>query len=131
MTWQHHFDRASRSSTPVSVDKQQIGPLPPDFEAQGLTLNGIWGIYERQQGVETTTITELPGQYRVSVSNMFTANNLRQPRATDNQQGDTLKGVAALGLGALGLAAIGKALGGSQSSLSSCEKRYYHRINNI
>lgn len=48
MNWQHHFDRARRSTIPVAVDKQQVGPLPRDFNVRGLTINGIWGVYERQ-----------------------------------------------------------------------------------
>lgn len=128
MSWQHHFDRARRSSTPVAVDKQQVGPLPPDFEPQGLTINGLWGVYERQQGLETVRITELPAQYRVSVSNPVSIGNpLSQPVDSSNQRGDALKGLAALGLGALGVAALGKALGGSKSS-SALDPKQVHRV---
>jgi len=127
MTWKHHFNRARQSHAPVSVEKKQVGPLPNGFESNGLSINGLWGVYERQQGVETITITELPSQYRVSVSNTVTGNNLRQPRVTGNQQGNTLKRAAAIGLGALGVAAIGKALGGSQSSRAPDPKQA-HRV---
>lgn len=128
MTWQHHFNRARQSRIPVAVDKQNVGPIPPGFEAQGLKLNGLWGVYQRQQGVETIKITELPAQYRVSVSNMVTGNNpLQQSRATGTQQGNVLKGITALGLGALGLAAIGKALSGSQSTTAPDPKQA-HRV---
>lgn len=128
MSWQHHIDRARRGMDPVAVDKQKIGPLPPGFEAQGLTINGFWGIYERQQGLETVRITELPAQYRVSVSNpVASGNQLPQPTSKSNQGGNALKGLAALGLGALGVAALGKALGGSKSS-SAPDPKQAHRV---
>jgi len=95
MTWQHHFNRSRESVLPVAVDKQQVGPIPPGFEAQGLTINGLWGVYERQQGVETIKITELPAQYRVSVSNMVGGNNqLQQPRTNQLQQPTTTSTIA-------------------------------------
>lgn len=128
MSWQHHFDRARRSSTPVAVDKQQVGPVPPGFESQGLTINGLWGVYDRQQGFETVRITELPAQYRVSVSNpVASGNQLPQPTSKSNQGGNSLQGLAALGLGALGVAALGKALGGSKSS-SAPDPKQAHRV---
>lgn len=107
MSWQHHFDRARRSMSSVAVDKQQVGPIPHRFKAQGLTINGFWGVYERQQGLDQIRITELPSQYRVSVSNpVASGNQLSQPAFQSNQNGNTLKGLAALGL-VLGAAAIG------------------------
>lgn len=118
------------------MDKQQVGPIPSGFEAQGLTINGLWGVYERKQGVETIKITELPAQYRVSVSNMVAGNNqlqhpranqLRQPTTTDCQQGEALKGLAALGLLIGGAVAIGKALGGSESATIPDPKQA-HRV---
>ena len=128
MSWQHHIDRARRSTVPVAVDKQQAGPLPPGFEAQGLTINGLWGVYERQRGIEKIRITELPAQYRVSVSNPVAGNNqLPQPDGQSNQGGNDLKGLAALGLGALGAVAIGKALKGSQQSTVPDPKQA-HRV---
>lgn len=127
MSWQHHFNRARRSLGSVAVDKQTVGPLPPGFEAQGLTLNGIWGIYECQRGVEKIRITELPTQYRVSVSNSaLGTSGLPQPQTTNNQSGNLLKGLAGLGLIA-GAAAIGKALSGSQSSTTP-DPRHAHRV---
>lgn len=128
MSWQHHFDRARRSTTPVAVDKQQVGPIPPGFEAQGLTINGLWGVYEREQGLDRIRITELPAQYRVSVSNpVASGNQLPQPTTQSSQNGNSLKGLAALGLGILGAAAIGKAIGGSQSSTAPDPKQA-HRV---
>jgi len=128
MSWQHHIDRARRSTVPVAVDKQQTGPLPPGFEAQGLSVTGLWGVYERQRGMEKVRITELPAQYRVSVSNSVTGNNqLSQPSSRSNQGGDALKGLAALGLGALGAVAIGEALKSSQQSTLPDPKQA-HRV---
>jgi hypothetical protein len=128
MSWQHHFDRARRSTTPVAVDKQQAGPIPPGFEEQGLTINGLWGVYERDQGLDQIRIIELPDQYRVSVSNpVSSGNQLPQPTSQSNQGGNALKGLAAVGLGVLGAAAIGKAIGGSQSQ-SAPDPKQAHRV---
>jgi len=128
MSWQHHFDRGRRSTTPVAVDKQQAGPIPPGFEAQGLTINGLWGVYEREQGLDRIRITELPAQYRVSVSNQVASGNqLPQPATQSSQNGNVLKGRAALGLGILGTAAIGKAIEGSQISTAPDPKQA-HRV---
>lgn len=110
------------------MKKQQVGSIPPDFESQGLIINGIWGIYERQYGSETVRIIEFPTQYRVSISNMVTGNNqFQQPRKTGSQQRNALKRLATLGLGALGLAALGKAFGGSQISTTP-DPRQAHRV---
>ncbi|AUX09933.1 TIR domain containing protein [Halalkaliarchaeum desulfuricum] len=128
MSWLHHIDRARRTTVPVVVDKQQAGPLPPGFEAQGLTINGLWGVYERQRGIEKIQIIELPTQYRVSVSNPVAGTNqLPQPAGQSNHGGDALKGLAALGLGTLGAVAIGKALKGSQKSTVPDPKQA-HRV---
>lgn len=128
MSWKHHFDRAKRSTIPVAVDKQQVGPIPPGFEAQGLTINGLWGVYERQQGLDQIRITELPAQYRVSVSNpVANSNQLSQPASQSSRNGNSLKGLATRGLGVLGAAAIGKAIGGSQSSTAPDPKQA-HRV---
>jgi len=135
MTWPHHFNRSRQSVLPVAVDKQQVGPIPPGFEAQGLTINGLWGVYERQQGVETIKITELPAQYRVSVSNMVAGNNqlqqprtnqLQQPTTTSTQQGEALKGLAALGLLIGGAIAVGKALGSESTTIP--DPKQAHRV---
>lgn len=93
MSWHHHFDRAGRSTLPAAVDKQQVGPIPPGFESQGVTINGLWGVYERQRSLEKIRITELPAQYRVSVSNPVAGSNqLPQPTASQsNQGGNALK----------------------------------------
>ncbi|SEV94672.1 TIR domain-containing protein [Natrinema salifodinae] len=128
MSWQLYFDRAKRSTSPVAVDKQLVGPIPPGFEARGLTIDGLWGVYERRQGLDQIQITELPAQYRVSVSNpVVSGNQLSQPTSQSNQNGNALKGLAALGLGVLGAAAIGKAIGGSQNSTAPDPKQA-HRV---
>jgi len=113
---------------PVAVGKQKVEPLPPGFEAQALTINGFWGIYERQQGLETVRITELPAQYRISVSNpVASGNQLPQPTSKSNQSGNALRGLAALGLGVLGVAVLGKALGGSKN-ISAPDPKQAHRV---
>lgn len=128
MSWRHYFDRARRSTSSVAVDKQHIGPIPPGFEAQGLTINGFWGVYERQQGLDQIRIVELPAQYRVSVSNpVARSNQLSHPTSQTNQNSNSLKGLAAVSLGILGAAAMGKAIGGSQSSTAPDPKEA-HRV---
>lgn len=128
MSWQHHIDRARRSTGSVAVEKQQVGPLPPDFEAKGPTINGLWGTYERQRGVENVWVIELPTQYRVSVSNPVAGNDqLPAPAGQSNQGRNAVKGLAALGLGTLGAVALGKALGNSQES-SSPDPKQAHRV---
>lgn len=128
MSWQHHFDRAKQSIIPVAVDKQQVGPIPPGFEAQGFTIDGLWGVYERQQGLVQIRIAELPAQYRVSVSNpVASSNQLSQPAPQSNQNGNSLKGLAKVGLGVLGAAAIGKTIGSSQNSTAPDPKQA-HRV---
>lgn len=128
MSWSHHFDRARRSSSPVSVDKQQVGPLPPNFEKQGFSIDGIWGIYERSQGLETTRIYELPNQYWVSVSDPIAQSSpLLQQNQENDQQGNQMS--KWVGLGVLGAAAValGKAIGGSQSE-SPPDPKQAHRV---
>jgi len=128
MTWQHHFNRARRSTGAVTVDKNQVGPIPPDFEQQGIALKGVWGTYERDRGVETIQIRELPAQYRVSVSNLVGQNSpLAQPASNTQQQSPSLKKVIGGGIGILGLAALGKAIRGSGSS-SAPDPQQAHRV---
>lgn len=128
MSWQHHFDRARRSTTPVSVDKEEVGPIPPGFESQGLTIEGIWGVYERQQGLDQVRITELPLHYSISVSNPVLSNNqLSQPGSQSNQNAMSLEGLAKLGLGVFGAAVVGKAIKDSRSSTNPDPKQA-HRV---
>lgn len=139
MNWQHHFNRASQSNIPVAVNKQEVGGIPYGFEAQGITIDGVWGVYERRDGFEKTRITELPGQYFVSVSNTAASdpqlqrpanigNNQLQPRSSGNQNGNSWKGLAALGLLLGGAAmAVGKAFSDSQPA-SAPDPKVAHRV---
>lgn len=77
MSWQYQFNRARQSTGPVAVDKRQVGEIPRGFEAQGITIDGVWSVYEQQRGVEKIRITELLGKYLVSVSHQTTS--LKQP----------------------------------------------------
>lgn len=112
----------------VAIDKQEVGSIPSGFEAQGLTINGYWGVYDHQQGPDRVRIIELPTQYRVSVSNSVDDTpQLFEHTSQSNQNGNGLKQLAALGLGILGAAAIGKTIEGSQSAPASDPKQS-HRV---
>jgi len=90
MTWRNHFNRAKRTDSPILVNKEHIGPIPPGFEQQGFALNGVWGTYERKQGLETIRIRELPTQYHISVSNPIAENkSFTQLNLSRNQYGQT------------------------------------------
>jgi len=138
MTWRNHFNRAKRTDSPILVNKEHIGPIPPGFEQQGFALNGVWGTYERKQGLETIRIRELPTQYHISVSNpiaenkSFTQLNLSrnqygQTNPTTAQQKPSLKKIAIGGLGFLGILALGQSLGNSDSS-STPDPAQSHRV---
>jgi hypothetical protein len=128
MSWQHHFDRARRSSSPISVDKQKAGPIPPGFESRGLVIDGFWGVYQRQQGFDRIQITERPSTYHISVSNpVGSENQLSQPVSQANQDNDLLEDLAKLGIGVLSAAAIGKAVGGSESRTTP-DPEQAHRV---
>lgn len=140
MSWQYQFERARRSNGPVAVDKRHLGAIPPGFEAQGLTINGVWGVYEQNRGIEKIRITELLGKYLVSVSNQATSVNqltgvnklptkkpLQQPGGRPNEGGNAIAGLLALGVGAVGLAALGKAIGNSQKSTAP-DPSQAHRV---
>lgn len=105
MSWQHQFNRARQSTLPVTVNKQEVGAIPYGFEPQGLTIDGVCGVYERHDGFEKTRITEVGGQYFVSVSDTAASkprlqqptnirNNQLQPRSTGSQNGIGRKGLA-------------------------------------
>lgn len=133
MNWQHHFNRSRRSSSSVSVNKQQVGSIPPNFESQGFMINGLWGVYERERGPETIRIIETPTQYRVSVSSSISTNgSLSQPVDPADQNGGGLRelalGLGALGVGlGLGVAALGKAIGDSKDG-SIPDPKQAHRV---
>lgn len=139
MTWQHYFNRARRSNGPVGVNKQDVGAMPFGFESQGITVNGIWGVYERHEGFEKIRIYELPGQYLITVSNTAADNpriqqptgiNTRQlqPASSGSQQGNNWKGLAGLGLLLGGAAlAVGKAFSDSQQA-SAPDPEKAHRV---
>ena len=138
MNWHHHFTRARDSKTPVPVDKQAVGPIPPEFTSQGFTLDGFWGVYERNQGLETIRIRELPAQYFVSVHIRESSLKSQPPSTkgpdlrdytTQSEQTSTGKklGGATIGLGLLGVAILGKALRSTDSD-SSPDPQEAHRV---
>jgi len=139
MNWEHHFNRARGSILPVTVNKQEVGGIPYGFEAQSVTIDGVYGVYERHDGFGKIRITEVAGQYIVSVSDRAANNpklqqaanigdNKLQPRSTGSQNGVGKKGLATLGL-AIGAGAIaaGKAISDSESP-SIPDPKQGHRV---
>ncbi|GAB7011741.1 TIR domain-containing protein [Halolamina salina] len=130
MSWQHHFDRARRSPVPIDIDKEEVGPIPPRFEAQGPGIKGLWRVYECEEGLDQMQIIELPSKYRVSVSNPVSDDNqISQPVPQSSNGAESSKGkvLAALALGGIGLAALGKVFGESRSSTAP-DPEQAHRV---
>lgn len=143
MTWEHHFDRARRS-TGVTVSKDQVGPIPPIFESVSLELPGLFSIYEQTRGGETIRIVELPWVYRITVTTQTQGvEQLFEPPDTNiglidpsptttgsinaptglNLNPRTKRKLAVGGLALLGIAALGQGLSGSQTT-----KQRTHRV---
>lgn len=127
MSWQRHFDRARRSDNPVFVNKEEVGSIPSGFKEQGITIKGLWGVYEQQRGQSHIRITEFPVKYSVSVSNpVSTSNGLSQARSYSDQSSERPKRLA-IGVATVGIVAIGEAIRRSQSNTDPTT-RQSHRV---
>jgi len=127
MSWQRHFDRARRSDGLVFVGKDEVRSIPSGFEEQGITINGLWGVYERKRGHSHIRITEFPTRYSISVSSTtLTTNEFSQASVQSDRNSEQLKRLAGLGVG-VGIIAAGEAIRRSQSSTAP-DPEHSHRV---
>ncbi|MDZ5812404.1 TIR domain-containing protein [Halorubrum sp. AD140] len=110
------------------VDKDEIQSIPSGFELRGITVNGLWGVYEQERGHRHIRITELPTHYTVSVSSSVSTDyELSQAPLQSTQSSDQLGKLAALGAGAAGILAVGEAIRRSRNN-STPDTEQSHRV---